>query len=381
VSHGVYLDHAATAFPKAPGVAEAMADFLRDSAGNPGRGGHRLTVAASREIEGARGSVAELLGSEPERTLLGAGATYWLNVLFDSLLGEGDRVVASALEHNAVMRPLRGLERRRAVRVDVVAGDHPWGVPTAAEFAASVRGEPTRLAVVTHASNVTGAVLPIGEIAAAISPVPLVVDGAQTAGAVPFEFDGSGASAYVASAHKGLLGPAGVGLLLLAPGFEPAGWMRGGTGSRSESHEMPEFLPDRLEPGTPNGPGIAGLGAAAAWLSQRGVAEIAREAGALVDRLVDGVSELHGVRLHGYEAGAPRTGVVSLTLDGVDTGELAAWLDRERGLMLRAGLHCSPAAHRRIGTFPSGTLRVGFGPFNDASEVDALLKGLAHITP
>jgi selenocysteine lyase/cysteine desulfurase len=377
VTSGIYLDHAATSFPKAPGVTEAVAGFLNRSAGNPGRGGHRLTVAASRAIETSRGTVAQLLGGDPERTLLGPGATYWLNVLFDALLSEGDRVVTTALEHNAVMRPLRALERLRGVRVDVVPGADPWGVPTAGEIAGAVRAAPTRLVVVTHASNVTGAVLPVEAMAQAVAPVPLVVDGAQSAGAVAFDFGGSGVSAYVASGHKGLLGPPGVGLLMLARGFEPEGWMRGGTGSRSESEEMPEFLPDRLEPGTPNGPGIVGLGAAAGWLGERGVGDLARHTARLADRLAEELKRLPGIRLRGYEPGAPRTGILSFTVDGVDHGELAARLDRDHGIMLRVGLHCAPAAHRRIGTFPAGTVRAGFGPFNDASHVDALLTAVA----
>jgi selenocysteine lyase/cysteine desulfurase len=379
LTDGIYLDHSATSFPKAPGVPEAVAVFLRSSPGNPGRGGHRLTIEASRLIETSRAGIAGLLGADPERTLLGPGATYWLNVLFDGLVRQGDRVVTTALEHNAVMRPLRGLATRRGVRVDVVSGAHRGGVPTPDEVRGAVSREPTRLVVVTHASNVTGAVLPVEAIAAAVAPVPLVVDGAQTAGALPFDFEGSGVAAYVASGHKGLLGPPGTGLLLLRSGLEVEGWMRGGTGSRSESEEMPPFLPDRLEPGTPNGAGIAGLGAAVGWLRERGVEAVARDVRGLADRLAERLSGLPGMRLHGYEPGEPRTGTLSFTLDGVDSGELADWLDRERGLMLRVGLHCSPAAHRRLGTFPGGTLRVGLGPFSEPAHVDALAAALAEV--
>jgi selenocysteine lyase/cysteine desulfurase len=380
VTEGIYLDHSATSFPKAPGVPEAVCELLRSSAGNPGRGGHRLTVEASRVIEAARAAAAQLLGADPERTLLGSGATYWLNVLLDGLLEEGDRVVTSSLEHNAVMRPLRGLAARRGVRVDVVSGAHRGGVPTPDEVRGAVSREPTRLVVLTHASNVTGGVLPVEQIAAAVAPVPVVADGAQAAGAVPFAFEGSGLAAYVASGHKGLLGPSGTGLLLLRSGFELEGWMRGGTGSRSESEEMPPFLPDRLEPGTPNVAGIAGLGAAVRWLRGRGVQTVSREVRGLADCLAERLSALPGVRLHGYEPGEPRIGTVSFTLDGVDNGELADWLDRERGLMLRVGLHCAPAAHRRLGTFPAGTLRVGLGPFNEPRHVDALVAAVAEAT-
>jgi len=371
-----YLDHGATAFPKAPGVAPAMVRFLDEASGNPGRGGHRLTVAASRTIEAAREEVAALLGGDPERTLLGPGATFWINTVLASALGEGSRVVTSALEHNAVMRPLRFLEESRGVEIAVVETADPNGVPTPEEVAPRVAEAPTALVVLTHASNVSGAVLPVAEAARMVTPVPVLVDAAQTAGTLPINFADLGAAALVCSGHKGLLGPPGIGVMLLAPRFEVEPLLRGGTGSRSESEEMPEFLPDRLEAGTVNGAGAAGLGAACAWLRERTVDAVAEHEQRLVRRLADGLSRIPGVRLHGWGEGAPHTGVLSFTLDGVDSGELAAWLDRTHGICLRAGLHCAPAAHRRLGTFPNGTLRAGVGPFTTDDEVDSLVTAV-----
>jgi cysteine desulfurase family protein len=372
----IYLDHGATSWPKAPGVSEAMVRYLEHEAGNPGRGGHRLTVAASRLIEGARMDVADLFGADPERTLFGSGATIWLNTILGSRLSAGDRVVTSALEHNAVMRPLRALSESRGIEVVVVEGNDPDGLPDGESFRTAVAAAPTALVVVTHASNVTGAVLPVAEIAQAVAPVPVVVDGAQTAGSIPVDFGGLGAAAYVCSGHKGLLGPQGVGALLLAEDFEVEPLVRGGTGSRSESEEMPEHLPDRLEAGTPNGPGIAGLGAACRWLAHRGVDAVAGHERTLVRRLADGLAAIDGVNLHGWLDVTPHTGVLSFTIDGADNGELAARLDREHGICLRAGLHCAPAAHRRIRTFPDGTIRVGVGPFNTEGDVDALVEAV-----
>jgi selenocysteine lyase/cysteine desulfurase len=239
---------------------------------------------------------------------------------------------------------------------------------------------PTALVVVSHASNVTGAVLPVAEIAAAVGPVPVVVDGAQSAGSVPVDFVELGVAAFACSGHKGLLGPSGIGVLMLADGLEIEPLVRGGTGSRSESEEMPTHLPDRLEAGTPNGPGIAGLGAACRWLAERGIDGIARSERQLVRRLADGLRQIGGVTLHGWRDDAPHTGIVSFTVDGADNGTLAAWLDRGRGVMLRPGLHCAPAAHRRIGTFPDGTLRAGIGPFNTTDDVDALLSAIAEFS-
>jgi cysteine desulfurase family protein len=372
----VYLDHGATAFPRAPGVAKAMVRFLDEASGNPGRGGHRLAVAAARAIEAAREEVAALLGGDPERTLFGAGATFWLNTVLASALGEGSRVVASALEHNAVMRPLRFLEESRGVEVAVVPAADPSGVPTPEEIAARVAEAPTALVVLTHASNISGAVLPVAETVRAVAPAPVLVDAAQTAGTLPIDFADLGAAALVCSGHKGLLGPPGIGVLLLAPDFEVEPLLRGGTGSRSESEEMPEFLPDRLEAGTVNGAGAAGLGAACAWLGRRTVEAVTEHEHGLVGLLAAGLGTITGVRLHGWTESAPHTGILSFTLDGVDNGELAAWLDRKHGVCLRAGLHCAPAAHRRLGTFPNGTLRAGVGPFNSEEDIDALVKAV-----
>lgn len=376
----IYLDHGATSWPKAPGVSDAVVRYLEHEAGNPGRGGHRLTVAASRAIETAREDIARMLGGDPERTLLGPGATFWLNAVLSSRLAAGDRVVVSALEHNAVMRPLRALAASRGVEIAVVAGDDPDGTPTADDFRTAVRQAPTALVAVTHASNVTGAVLPVTEIARAVGPVPLLVDGAQTAGSIPVDFRRLGAAAFVCSGHKGMLGPQGVGILLLAEGFDVAPLINGGTGSRSESEEMPEHLPDRLEAGTPNGPGIAGLGAACHWLAERGVASVAEHERRLVTRLADGLREISGVALHGWRDDTPHIGLLSFTIDSGDNGEIAGRLDREQGICLRAGLHCAPAAHRRLGTFPSGTLRAGIGPFNTQDDVDALIATVGGLS-
>jgi len=369
----IYLDHAATAFPKAPGVAEAMARFLDEQSGNPGRGGHRLTVAASRAVEAARDEVAALLGGDPGRTLLGPGATFWINTVLESVLGAESRVVTSALEHNAVMRPLRHLEASRGVEVAVVRAADPGGVPTAQEIGVRVAEAPTALVVLTHASNVSGSLLPVAEVVDAVAPVPVLVDAAQTAGSVSIDFAALGAAALACSGHKGLLGPPGIGVLLLAPGFAVEPLIRGGTGSRSESEEMPAFLPDRLEAGTANGCGAAGLGAACAWVAEHTVEAIAEHERRLVGRLADSLADVPGVRLHGWSEAADHIGILSFTLEGADFGELAARLDREQGICLRAGLHCAPAAHRRLGTFPDGTIRVGVGPFNVEADVDALV--------
>jgi len=379
-SSTIYLDHAGTSFPKAPEVAEAAAHFLKHSAGNPGRGGHRLSVAASRVVEGVREDVATLLGGDAERTFFGPGATFWLNTVIASRLGVGARVVTTALEHNAVMRPLRWFEKTRRIKIAVVEGARPSGVPTAEEVALRVREAPTSLVILTHASNVTGAVLPVAEVAAAVAPIPVLLDAAQTAGSLPIDFETLGVAALACSGHKGLLGPPGIGMLLTAPWFEIEPLVHGGTGSRSESEEMPESLPDRFEAGTVNSTGAAGLGAACRWLRKRSVEAVHDHQQKLVARMAECLSVITEVEIHGWHENAPHIGILSFSLKYRDTGELAAWLDRERGIMLRAGLHCAPAAHRRLGTFPEGTLRAGIGPFNTDNDVDALVHAVAEFS-
>lgn len=372
----VYLDHAATSFPKAPGVAEAVARCVSTSAGNPGRGGHRLAVAAAREVEEAREVAAQLLGGDPERTLVGPGATFWLNTVLSSCLGPGDRVVTTSLEHNAVMRPLRNLEKRLGVEVVTVHAAAVTGVPSPGEVAAEVERASTRLTVLNHASNVSGAVIPVAAIARAVAPVPVVVDAAQSAGVLPFDFAAMGVAAMACSGHKGLLGPSGVGLLLLGEGFEVEPLVRGGTGSRSESEEMPGWLPDRLEAGTANVVGAAGLAAAVRWLLAQDRDGRLRTSLERERRLADGLADIPGVRLAGYLPDSDRVPILSLVVEGVDNGELATWLDREHGIMVRAGLHCAPAAHRRLGTFPAGTVRVALSPDTSDADLDLLLSAL-----
>ncbi|MBD3856239.1 MAG: aminotransferase class V-fold PLP-dependent enzyme [Acidobacteria bacterium] len=313
----IYLDHAATSFPKAPDVAEAVALFLNQAAGNPGRGGHRLTVAASRVVEGAREDVASLLGGDPERTVFGPGATFWINAVLASKLNAGDRVVTTSLEHNAVMRPLRWYEKKRRIKLVTIKGKSPDGVPSTDEIVASVTRAPTSLVIMTHASNVNGAVMPVAEVAQAVSPVPVLVDAAQTAGCLPIDFAKTGAAALVASGHKGLLGPTGIG-----------------------------------------------------------VEAIHKHGRQLLQRLVDGFRGVPGVYLHGWNPDTPRVNILSFTMRGKDNGELAAWLDRKHGIMVRAGLHCAPSAHQRLETFPNGTIRVGIGPFNTEADIDALIEAV-----
>jgi len=372
----IYLDNAATSHPKAPGVAEAVARCLTEGAGSPGRASHALARAASRLQFQAREAVAALLGlPAPERLVFTRNATEALNLALLGSLGPGATVALSSLEHNAVMRPLRHLEATRGVRLLVIPFD-AQGRPDPAALEAAL-GQGPDLMVLTAGSNVTGALTPVDELAARCRAlgVPLCVDASQTAGHLPMPAD----VRYLAfSGHKGLLGPGGTGALYLGPGADPRPLVLGGTGSRSESEDQPEFLPDRFESGTPNLPGLAGLRAAAEYLS-------ARDAGSghalatLTDTLLRGLLALPGVAAPGPEPGAARAPVVSITVHGRDLGELALELDR-RDICTRVGLHCAPAAHRSLGTFAGGgTLRFSPGFATTAGEIQATLEAMEDI--
>jgi cysteine desulfurase/selenocysteine lyase len=373
-----YLDNAATSHPKPAAVYSAADEFLRHGAGNPGRGSHRRATEAAGLVARCRMRLARLLGVPvPARVVFTPGCTHALNLALKGLLRPGDRVATTSLEHNAVARPLRSLERRGVIvdRAPCPEGQFDWSA-----FRARLTPE-TRLAVVVHASNVTGEVLPVAEIATACAAlgVPLLVDAAQTAGALPTPARDWGQVLVALAGHKGLLGPTGVGALYVAEGLEPQPLVEGGTGTRSESDEQPETLPDRFESGTLNGPGLAGLEAALAWLEERGVATVRKSELALTEHLARELAAIPGVRVYGPPAGADRAAVVSFTLADWDPQDLAPVLDERFDVQCRAGLHCAPWAHQSLGTFPGGTVRFSPGPFTTEAEVETAVSAVRQV--
>lgn len=380
----VYLDNAATSWPKPAVVLEAIQEFFANAGGNTGRSGHRRSIASSRAVSLAREQLADLLGAEsPDNLVYTKNATEALNLAISGLVADGARVVTTSLEHNSVMRPLRELERRGRCSIEVVRADGNSGEIDLAEWAAALRGEGPRLAVATHASNVTGVLLPAAAMAASASGygVPFVLDASQSAGHVPFALSKLGATAVAMPGHKGLLGPTGTGLLYLAPDVEVEPLIRGGTGSQSESEYQPDFAPDRYESGTLNAVGIVGLGAAAEYLLTLGIDRVHARLTELGRRFRDAVGGIEGVTTYGPADPADSTGILSLNIEGTPCATVARLLDDEWGVMTRAGLHCSPAAHRSLGTAPDGTLRFSWG--NDTSEDDIdvaveALRAVAH---
>lgn len=375
-----YFDHAATSWPKPPVVLEAVARAMTEAGGNPGRGAHPLALAAARTVASARSSLASLLGVADDRDLMFApGCTQALNLVLKGTLRPGDRVVVSSMEHNAVARPLASLAAR-GVKVARVPADAAGRID-ADDVERAVAAAPTRMVVCQHASNVTGTIQPIGDCAdiAHEHGAVLVVDGAQGAGHLPLDLSALGADAYACSGHKGLLGPQGVGLLYLAPGFEPSELVQGGSGGRSEDLQQPKVRPDRYEAGTGNTPGVAGLGAAAAYLLANGD-EIRLQERRLTRRLIDGLLDIPGIRVLGPPPQEVRVPVVSIVHERMTPDEMAHALQTRWGIAVRAGLHCSPWTHEAIGTIESGALRFGLGWGLTDEDVDVALDAVRTLS-
>jgi cysteine desulfurase family protein len=378
----IYLDNAATSFPKPPAVAEAISAFLATGAGNPGRSGHRLALAAQQAVSETRRLLASCFGvADPARVAFALNATDALNQALWGLLRPGDRVVTTSIEHNAVARPLNALAERGVAVARVPCG--PDGALDLGDLAQALEAGPTRLVVMTHASNVSGTVLPARDAArlAHDHGALFLLDAAQTAGVLPIDVREMGLDLLAFPGHKGLLGPTGTGGLYVAPHVRLAPMRQGGTGTRSEEERQPEDMPEALESGTVNTVGIAGLGAALRHLMERGVANIAAHEAALTARLLAGLKEIPGLRIHGTADHRRQVATVSLTLEGWEPVDMGAVLDSSFGIAVRPGLHCAPAAHRTLGTYPRGTVRLSPGCFTSDEDVDralAALRGLAR---
>ncbi len=359
-------------------MAKAVGDAIL-RAGNPGRSGHALSIRSARDLFVARERLARLFGcSDSSRFVFTENATAALNQAIKGVLRPGDHVVTTAVEHNSVMRPLRRMEEA-GVRV-TVAPTGKDGVTEARDIIAAFRKE-TRLVVIVHASNVSGALQPVEAVvdAAHRRGILTLIDAAQTAGSVPIDLSSLPADLLAASGHKGLLGPQGTGFLYVRSGVPIAPLIEGGTGSRSESDRQPEFFPDALESGTQNSVGLAGLAVSLAWILRKGVEAIRRGEVSLVGMLLGGLSKIPGVTVFGPEDPGRRGGAVSFLVEGMDPAEVGLRLEKGSGVLLRAGLHCCPNGHRVLGTFPAGTVRVSPGPFTTRAEIATFLSALRKV--
>ena len=374
----IYLDNAATTFPKPKSVSRAIYRFLNETAANPGRSGHALSMAAAREVYRCREAVASLFHAPgPECVAFTQNATYAINLALKGAL-RGGHVVPSDLEHNAVMRPLTAL-KAAGVTFDTAQVDLQDDDATVENFRRLLRPE-TVMVVCTHASNVCGRALPIGRLGELCRErgVAFLVDASQSAGVLPIDVEAMHIDYLCTAGHKSLYGPMGTGLLITAKGESLGTIVEGGTGSNSVSLEQPDFMPDRMESGTLNAPGIAGLRAGIEFLQRVGMDRIRQQEERLMRQLYDGLRDLPGVILY---TPRPETGyvpVVSFNIGEMSSVDAVTRLDR-LGFALRGGLHCAPTAHRRFGTLDRCMIRVGIGAFNTPSDIRALLAAVKNM--
>ena len=375
----IYFDNAATSFPKPPQVAERMCEYINQVGATINRSVYGAAREAGLVTLQLRERLCRILGygGRPTHAILTSGCTMSLNIAIRGWLREGDHCIVSSMEHNAVMRPLTqmGIEFDR-IPCDEAGLLDPETIP-------SLIRPNTRLLVMAHGSNVSGAVQDaeaVGTICRKYG-IPFVLDAAQTAGHIPVEFDRFGCSALAVPGHKGLLGPSGIGALLIAPefakGLSPI--ITGGTGSASHTELQPMFLPDRFESGTPNLPGIYGWEAALAWWEDKGLQALRAHEEALMTRFLAGLREISKVRLAGPADISKRVAVFSLDFADQDNAVVGDRLEQEFGILTRCGLHCAPNAHKTLGTFPQGTVRFSFGWSTTEKEIDEALAAIRNI--
>lgn len=377
----VYLDNAATSYPKAPGVASAMADYVEKVGATINRSSYASAQEAGLVTLSLRERLCRLFNHpDPTHAVLTPGATAGLNMVIKGLLRPGDHCLVSSMEHNAVMRPLVQLEREGVVFERI---------PCDAQGRLRLEALPgmiklnTRLVVMAHGSNVCGTVQDaeaVGKICLERG-VPFALDAAQTAGHIEVDFERFGLSALVVPGHKGLLGPQGIGALLLDADFARrlTPLVAGGTGSASDSEELPGWMPDRFESGTPNMPGVYGWEAALGWLENTGIETLENHEKTLSKRFLEGIYGLKNVKLYGATVPEGRTGVFSVGFLNCDNAEAAWRLEREFGILTRCGLHCAPSAHKTLGSFPEGSVRFSTGWANTEADIDAALSAIAAI--
>jgi cysteine desulfurase/selenocysteine lyase len=376
----IYLDNAATTFPKPQSVLAEMTETYCRVGVSPGRGGYDMATEAEALVQNTREKVAMFFGAaDPERVVFAANATDALNLAIQGILNEGDHVVATRLEHNSVLRPLYHLREKGLIEYDLAPFDGR-GFVDPADIAGAIRPR-TRLVIVCHASNVLGTVQPVSEIGriCAERGVPLLIDAAQSAGVIPIDMGGWQVGGVAFTGHKSLLGPCGIGGLVLDPGVEIASTRFGGTGTDSKSLVHTQTFPHRLEAGTLNLLGIIGLSAAMDFILREGIEVIhGREMG-LLKRLYDGLTRLERVEIYGPGERSNHVGLMSVNVEGIAPEDLGVILDGDFNIAVRAGLHCAPLLHEAIGTYPQGAVRFSLGPFNTVEDIDKAIEAMTVI--
>ena len=375
----IYLDNAASSCPKPPGVIAAVDTCLRKYCANPGRGAHRTAVEAARIIFEARKKAASFLRVDDSANIIfTSNATDSINIAMYGYLSAGDHVVTTMVEHNAVNRPLAALSKK-GISVSYVPSDN-YGNVAPDDILAAIKPE-TRLAVLTHASNITGAIQPVSEVATLLHQrdIVLLVDAAQSAGTLPLDMNKNPIGMLACTGHKSLMGPQGIGFLYVAPWVDLKSVRQGGTGTRSEEEQDALSRPDRYESGTLNTPGIAGLAAGISYIEENGFENLAAHKNELTKRLHSGLIEIENVDTYGPKPGTSRGPLVAFNVSGMASSEVAARLDRDFDIASRAGLHCAPGAHRVMGTIDRGAVRLSVGCFNSIDEIEASIEAVRRI--
>ena len=377
----IYFDNSSTSFPKAPNVGRAMGEFIENGAFNINRGSYEGAYEAGSAVLDTREMLKDLFNCPNSKNVVFTpSVTYSLNFFIKGFLKPGDHVLVTSVEHNAVMRPLVQMEKL-GVEFDAVPCDEEGGV-TADDFRAYIK-ENTKAIITTHASNVCGTIIPIEEIGALCKEKGLVyaVDTAQTAGILNIDMQKANIDFLAFTGHKGLLGPQGIGGFIASDKLEglidPV--ISGGTGSLSDSEEIPDFLPDRFESGTLNLPGIIGLHQALVYLKEAGIDNMRNEKMEITKYFLDQVKEIDGVKVAGKKTVEGRLGVVSIDLEGFDNSLVSFYLSSKYKIMTRVGMHCAPRAHKTLKTFPQGTVRFSFSHFNTKEEVDVCIDSIKTI--
>lgn len=375
----IYLDHAATSFPKPPAVLEKVMSVMTEYGANPGRSGHKLAMRTNREIFDTREKIATLFHIEnPLDIAFTFNCTMALNMAIHGMVGAGDHVVTTSMEHNSVLRPLNALRAKGAEITIVKAG--PDGIVSPKEIEAEIRPN-TKLLVSTHISNLTGSIQPIAEFGriAKERNITFLVDAAQSAGVYDIDVRAMGIDLLAFPGHKSLLGPQGTGGLYVNEELDLTTIMEGGTGSFSNSVDQPILMPDKLESGTLNAPGLIALGAGIDFILSEGMAKIRAHEEDLAFRFMAGLSEISGVAVYGPKVRGKHAPVVMMNLRDMDSSELALRLNDDFDIAVRPGLHCAPLAHETMGTFRQGAVRFSFGYTNTEDDVNRALEAIRTI--
>lgn len=376
----IYLDNAATTWPKPETVYQVIDNYNRQLGGSPNRGSSSKTVEAGGALLDTREVLAKLFHfTDVSRLIFTKNITEALNTVLKGYLNPGDHIIISAMEHNAIVRPLSKLINS-GVKV------------TIAECASDGSLDPrdverlwqknTRMVCLTSASNVTGTIMPLKEVGRICrdKEAVFVVDSAQSAGVIPIDIKEQNIDILTFTGHKSLFGPQGTGGFYIRPGLEIRSLIEGGTGSYSEETVQPDFLPDKFESGTPNTPGIAGLGAGVNFILEKGLAAIRQHEMELMKGLIDGLQQIQGVTIYGPADNQKQTTLLSMNLAGVECGELGFLLENNFGIITRSGLHCAPLAHKTIGTLHQGTCRISLSYFSTREDIETFLEGMMRLS-